>query len=134
MRAAVLLHHVQVSVPTGHEDLARRFYAGALGLVEVDKPAGLAHRSGCWFRALADDGRTVTAEVHVMVEEPFVPARRAHPAFLLGSVAEVEQRAAAISGGGFEVSWAERDTVEGLVRFHCRDGSGNRVEVVARTP
>lgn len=125
----MLLHHVQVSMPRGQEDLARRFYADALGLVEVDKPASLAGRGGCWFRALAADA-TVTAEVHLGVDDPFVPAKKAHPALLVASVAGLEQRGASIEQAGFEVSWAERETLEGFVRFHCRDGFGNRVEVL----
>ena len=124
------LHHVQVSMPRGQEDLARRFYGDALGLVEVDKPPSLAGRGGCWFRGFSADGHTVAAEIHLGVDDPFVPARKAHPALVLDCVAELEQRAASVAGAGFEVSWAERDTLEGFVRFHCRDGFGNRVEVL----
>ncbi len=69
-------------------------------------------------------------EVHLGVDEPFAPARKAHPAFLLASLVDLEERAEAIAAAGFEVSWAERETLEGFVRFHCRDGSGNRVEVL----
>ena len=39
---SVRLHHVQVACPRGGEDVARRFYAEALGMTEVDKPADLA--------------------------------------------------------------------------------------------
>ena len=119
-------------MPRGEEDLARRFYGDALGLREVDKPASLAGRGGC-CRAIADDGHTVTAEIHLGVDDPFVPAKKAHPAFLLGSLAELEQRAESIAAAGFEVSWAERESLEGFVRFHCRDGFGNRVEVLTPT-
>lgn len=45
-------------------------------------------------------------------------------------MAGLEQRGASIEQAGFEVSWAERETLEGFVRFHCRDGFGNRVEVL----
>lgn len=125
------LHHVQVSMPGGQEDLGRRFYRDALGLVEVDKPASLAGRGGCWFRSYAQDGQTVLAEVHLGVDDPFNPAAKAHPALLVDSVDELEQRAAVIAAAGFEVSWAERETLEGFARFHCRDAFGNRVEVLA---
>jgi catechol 2,3-dioxygenase-like lactoylglutathione lyase family enzyme len=97
------LHHVQVSCPRGGEDAARRFYAAGLGLAEVTKPPALAGRGGCWFRAYDDDG-LVVAEIHVGMEEPFVPARKAHPALLLDDVDE---------------------------RFHTTDPHGNRVEVLA---
>lgn len=127
----MLLHHVQVSMPRGAEDLARRFYSDALGLQEVDKPASLAGRGGCWFRSVAADGKTVEAEIHLGVDDPFDPAKKAHPALLVGSVAELEQRAASITAAGFDVSRAERHSLEGFERFHCRDGFGNRVEILA---
>lgn len=44
---------------------------------------------------------------------------------------KLEQLAGRIAGGGFELSWADRDTFDGYVRFHCRDAFGNRVEVLA---
>lgn len=72
------LHHIQVACPAGGEDAVRRFYGDGLGLTEVPKPSALAARGGCWFRGYDEDGRTV-AEIHVGVEEPFTPARKAHP-------------------------------------------------------
>ena len=116
------LHHVQVSCPAGGEDVARAFYGAALGLPEVAKPPVLAARGGCWFRG---DG----VEVHVGVEEPFAPARKAHPAFV---VDDLDAVAAALTAAGFEVDQRERDTFEGYRRFHTHDGAGNRVEVLER--
>jgi catechol 2,3-dioxygenase-like lactoylglutathione lyase family enzyme len=121
-------------MPHGQEDLGRRFYRDALGLVEVDKPPALAASGGCWFRSYAEDGQTVLAEVHLSGDSPFIPAAKAHPALLVATVAELEQRATTIADSGFEVSWAERETFEGFLRFHCRDGFGNRVEVLAPAP
>jgi len=123
------LHHVQLMMPTDGHGLARAFWVDAVGLTEVPKPAALAVRGGCWFRAFAPDG-SVTVEIHASPTEDFSPALRAHPALLLDSVDELEQLAGRIAGGGFEVSWADRDTFDGYVRFHCRDGFGNRVEVL----
>lgn len=123
------LHHVQVSMPRGAEEEARAFYRDALGLAEATKPAALAGRGGCWFRGV--DGGRVTVEIHLGVEEPFTPARKAHPALELGSVEELEQAAQRVQAHGFTVRWAERHTFEGYERFHCVDGFGNRVEVMA---
>lgn len=123
------LHHVQVSIPRGGEAEARRFYAGALGLTEVEKPGVLAQRGGAWFRAHDDAGR-VTAEIHLGVDEPFVPANKAHPAIVVADSAELEALAGDVEAGGFDLSWAERLTLDGFERFHCRDGFGNRVEVL----
>ncbi len=124
------LHHVQVSCPRGGEDAARRFWAEGLGLVEVEKPEALRARGGAWFRAYDATG-TVGAEVHVGVEDPFVPARKAHPALLLDSVAALEAAAARLEALGFEVDLTERYTFDGHERVHARDGHGNRVELLA---
>lgn len=122
------LHHVQVAIPRGEEDEARRFYGEALGLHEVAKPPSLAGRGGCWFRAF--DGDVITAEIHLGVDDPFLPAKKAHPGLLLDSRHELEATSERIADAGYELSWAERDTFEGYVRFHARDGFGNRVEVM----
>ena len=123
------LHHVQVSCPPGDEPEARRFYGDGLGLTEVDKPAALAGRGGAWFRSIADDG-TVTAEIHVGVEADFVPAGKAHPALVLASLVDFEACATRLQALGFAVDWSERTTFDGFERFHTRDGSGNRVEIL----
>ena len=120
------LHHVQVACPPGGEDAARRFYADALGLTEVDKPADLVARGGCWFRAYDGSG-AVTAELHVGVEEPFAPARKAHPAFVVDDLDAVATR---LREGGFEVDDGQRTTFPGHLRLHARDAHGNRVEVL----
>ena len=120
------LHHVQVACPPGGEDAARRFYADGLGLTEVEKPEALRGRGGVWFRAYDAEG-AVTAELHVGVEEPFAPARKAHPAFLVG---DLDAAADSVRAAGFEVDERERETFEGYLRFHAFDPHGNRVEVL----
>lgn len=124
------LHHVQVACPPGGEGVARRFYADGIGLTEVDKPADLAARGGAWFRAY-DDGGTVTAELHVGVEDPFTPARKAHPAFVVDDLDHLDVVATRLGRLGFEVDESQRDTFPGHVRLHAYDGHGNRVEVLA---
>jgi catechol 2,3-dioxygenase-like lactoylglutathione lyase family enzyme len=124
------LHHVQVACPPCGEGAARRFYGDGLGMSEVEKPEDLRARGGCWFRAYADSG-AVSAEIHVGVEDPFAPARKAHPALLLADVAELEATGARLAGLGFEVDWSQRDSFPGHVRFHTFDGHGNRVEILA---
>ncbi len=119
----MILHHVQVSCAPGAEDSQRRFYADGLGLPEVAKPAALAGRGGCWFR-----GEGV--EIHVGVESDFVPAAKAHPAFLLGDEAALVALATHLQELGFAVDWTERDTFEAMLRFHTRDGAGNRIEIM----
>jgi catechol 2,3-dioxygenase-like lactoylglutathione lyase family enzyme len=120
------LHHVQVACPAGGEDDARRFWGEGLGMTEVEKPADLRARGGAWFRAFDDTG-SVSAEVHVGVEDPFAPARKAHPALL---VEDVDTLATRLDALGFEVDDRQRDTFPGHVRWHCFDGHGNRVELL----
>jgi catechol 2,3-dioxygenase-like lactoylglutathione lyase family enzyme len=122
----IALHHVQVACPAGGEDVVRRFYGDGLGLTEVEKPEGLRGRGGVWFRSYDDHG-AVAAELHVGVEDPFVPARKAHPAFL---VDDVDAAAYRLRSAGFEVDERERETFEGYLRFHAADPHGNRVEVL----
>ena len=124
----IALHHVQVACPVGGEADARRFYGKGLGLTEVEKPVALAGRGGAWFRAYDARG-AVAAEVHVGVEDPFVPARKAHPAFV---VDDLDAVAASVVAAGFAVDETEWHTFAGYVRFHTHDGAGNRVEVLQR--
>ena len=112
------LHHVQVTCPAGGEEAVREFYGGLLGLAEVDKPPELEQRGGVWFRG---EGY----ELHVGVEEPFRPARKAHPAFL---VDDLDDLAARLARRGYTVTW---DTsFPGYRRFHAADPHGNRVEIL----
>ncbi|MGI8887551.1 MAG: VOC family protein [Nocardioidaceae bacterium] len=115
-----MLHHVQVSCPEGGEAEARRFYGELLGLVEVAKPPKLADRGGVWFRG---DGY----ELHVGVERPFSPARKAHPAFL---VEHLDKTAERLSSSGADVTWDSN--FPGYRRFHTHDPRGNRVELLDR--
>ncbi len=124
------LHHVQVACPRGGEDDARRFYVDALGLTEIDKPTELAGRGGAWFRSYDDAGRVGT-ELHVGVEEPFAPARKAHPALLLPSIEALEETLLRLERLGFAVDRSEWATFPGYRRVHTHDAHGNRVELLA---
>lgn len=88
------LHHVQLAIPPGGEDRCRAFWRDVLGMRELEKPPVLAARGGCWFRGGA-------LEVHLGVEDPFTPARKAHPGLL---VAGLEHVAAALEAAGHPVT------------------------------
>ena len=111
------IDHVQVAAPPGCEDEARAFYGGLLGLEELPKPAALAARGGCWFRAGAQ-------ELHVGVEEPFAPARKAHPGLIAEDLASLGER---LRDAGCEVAFD--DAIPGATRFHVTDPFGNRLEI-----
>ena len=110
------IDHVQVAIPRGGEDVARGFYRDMLGLPEQAKPADMAARGGCWFES-------ETVKVHVGVEEPFAPARKAHIAFKVTDVAALAAKARA---AGLEV--AEDTEIEGVERVFIYDPFGNRLE------
>jgi catechol 2,3-dioxygenase-like lactoylglutathione lyase family enzyme len=111
------IDHVQVAAPRGCESEARAFYVGLLGLEELEKPAPLRSRGGCWFRAGAQ-------ELHVGVDEPFAPARKAHPGLVVADLAALAER---LRGRGIEVTPDE--TIPGVERAHVADPFGNRLEL-----
>jgi len=121
----VRLDHVQLAMPGGREEDARRFYVGALGLREVPKPPNLARRGGAWF----EGGEGV--RVHLGVEEDFRPARKAHPAFV---VRDLRRLAADLRARGFET--VADEPLEGFDRLYTSDPFGNRIELMepARGP
>jgi hypothetical protein len=107
---------VQIACPAGSEGALQSFYGGLVGLPELPKPAVLAARGGVWFRVGAH-------ELHCGVEEPFVPARKAHPAI---AVTDVDALATSLRAAGHELTWD--DNLPGVRRFHTYDPVGNRVE------
>jgi catechol 2,3-dioxygenase-like lactoylglutathione lyase family enzyme len=110
------IDHVQVAAPRGCEAEARAFYGELLGLQELPKPEPLAARGGCWFRAGEQ-------ELHVGVEDPFTPARKAHPGLV---VADLEALAAVLGARGIQVAYD--DAIPGARRFYTADPFGNRLE------
>jgi catechol 2,3-dioxygenase-like lactoylglutathione lyase family enzyme len=114
--ALLPLHHVQLAIPPGGEDRCRGFWAAVLGMRELEKPPVLAARGGCWFRGGA-------LEVHLGVEEPFQPARKAHPGLLVDGLPAL---AARLEEAGYEVTWD--DDFPGHRRFYSADPFGNRLE------
>ncbi len=112
------LDHVQLAMPKGQEALARSFYGGLLGLKEIAKPAELVARGGVWY--VCGD-----LQLHLGVEDPFTPARKAHPGL---RIAGYEAFTTALSRAGVVV---KADTsVPGLRRCFVDDPFGNRVELV----
>jgi catechol 2,3-dioxygenase-like lactoylglutathione lyase family enzyme len=112
------LDHVEIAIPRGEEALARLFYGGVLGLQEVRKPRELARRGGIW---LLGPG----VAVHLGVEEPFRPARKAHPAFV---VADLAHARACLAAHGLPTD----EDASGLPiqRCYLSDPFGNRIELV----
>ena len=115
------LDHVQLAMPEGGEEDARRFYRDLLGLAEVPKPRNLAARGGCWFEC-------GTARVHLGVEKEFRPARKAHPALLVQGLAVLLVR---LGTAGLRI--VSDEPLAGYERVYVSDPFGNRIELMEKT-
>lgn len=118
MGNVVGLDHLQFAMPRGREAEARAFYGDLLGLAELRKPPNLAVRGGVWF-ALGNQ------QFHLGVEEDFRPARKAHPAFLVGDLPALREK---LERAGYEPY--EDEPLEGYRRFYVADPFGNRLEML----
>jgi len=116
------LDHVQIAAPAGCEVEARRFFGDVLGLAELEKPEALRSRGGAWFE-LGGGG-----QLHVGVEKPFAPARKAHPGLRM-TAAELDELARRLEAVGRRVEWD--DSLPGVRRFYTADPWGNRLELLA---
>jgi catechol 2,3-dioxygenase-like lactoylglutathione lyase family enzyme len=107
---------MQLAMPPGEEHAARAFFAGVLGMTEVEKPPVLAARGGAWFRA-------GVLELHLGVEADFRPARKGHPGILVSDLDEVVRR---LRAAGQDVTWD--GDFPGFRRVYAHDPFGNRLE------
>jgi catechol 2,3-dioxygenase-like lactoylglutathione lyase family enzyme len=112
------IDHIQLAMPEGQEEAARRFYGGLLGLSEVEKPENLKKRGCCWFEK---DG----IKVHLGVEKAFRPSLKAHPAFLVEDLAAFVAR---LEQAG--VAARSDEPLSGYTRVYVDDPFGNRIELM----
>ena len=106
-------------MPKDGEPAARIFYAGQLGLRELQKPEGVDLRRGVWF----DAGGLA---LHLSVEEQRVEAdTQRHFGFGCGNVEGLKTR---LEAAGVEI---EDGPPVPWKRFFIRDPFGNRIEIHA---
>ena len=110
------LHHVQLAMPAGGEELARRFYTGVLGIPEVPKPFPQNTRGGAWFE-------TDEIRIHLGIEQDFRPARKAHPAILVSDLKSLMKRLHAA-----DILVIEGEPLEGYQHIYVSDPFDNRIE------
>jgi catechol 2,3-dioxygenase-like lactoylglutathione lyase family enzyme len=120
--SVVGLDHVQLAAPPGCEPEARRFFGDLLALTEVQKPPALTPRGGVWFSLGG------AQQLHIGVEEPFSPSRKAHPALRVAP-GQLDALADRLSAAGAKVIWD--DALPSDRRFYCEDPWGNRLELLA---
>lgn len=112
------IDHVQLPIPPGGEDEARRFYGDVLGLREVPKPEDMRARGGLWFQA-------GPVQLHLGVEPGMRASAKAHPALI---VRELAPWVRALQAAGCE--WTAAQDMPGVARGHTRDPFGNRIELM----
>ncbi len=110
------LDHVQLAIPPGGEDLARKFFVDLLGFAEIEKPANLKAKGGAWFACGAH-------QLHVGIASPFEPATKAHPAILVKNLPAYRSY---LESRGLRPR--DEDPLPGAVRFYLDDPFGNRIE------
>ena len=112
------LDHVQLAIPRGGEDEARRFYVDLLGMTEVAKPEGLRKQGGAWFTS-------GSVSLHLRVEEDFRAAKKAHPALRCTNYADLTRL---LREAGVTV--VDDLRIPEFRRCHIFDPFGNRIELV----
>ena len=110
------IDHIQIAMPAGGEDRGRDFYGRVRGLAELDKPENLRKRGGVWFSLGA-------RQFHLGAVKEFVPAMKAHPAFL---VEDVEQIRRVLEANGYLA--ISDEPLQGYDRIYALDPFGNRLE------
>ena len=118
--SVVGIDHIQLAMPAGQEDAARRFYAGLLGLSEVAKPAHLVARGGAWFENL-------NVRIHLGVDPDFRPAKKAHPGLVVSNLNALVDR---LRTAGYPA--ADGDAREEYEHAYVEDPFGNRLELIQR--
>lgn len=111
------IDHVQICIPKGTEDEARKFYSGLLGMEEIEKPEELKPSGGVWFKS-------GNIELHLGVEENTVKTK-SHPAFEVENIDEVKKF---LIENGIKIK--EEIQIPDRKRFSFYDPFGNRIELL----
>lgn len=112
------LHHVQICIPTGKEEIAKKFYIETLGFAEIEKPEALKKNGGFWLKA-------ANIELHIGTEDSIVPGKR-HPAFEINNLNEVKTYLKKQ-----HITIQEETPIEGFQRFSFYDPFSNRIEFLS---
>lgn len=112
------IDHIQLAAPKGCEEKARAFFHGIFGLSEIEKPEQLKKRGGVWFQF-------GTSQIHIGVEEPFFPAKKAHPAFAVENFEELKKH---LNAQG--INYIVDTNLPGVNRIYVNDPFGNRIELL----
>ncbi|MFC0477594.1 VOC family protein [Robertmurraya beringensis] len=115
----IKIDHIQLAAPAGSEDQARHFFSTILGLTEIEKPAALKKRGGVWFQLGAQQ------QLHIGIEDPFSPAKKAHPAFVVHNLNSLKDHLQT-----HHVPYKEDTLIPNVDRIYIEDPFGNRIEII----
>lgn len=135
------LDHVQLIIPKGSEEKARKFYGELLGLEEIEKPESLKASGGVWFKfaggelhlgavrdhpystSMVYELRGEKIEGGLKVEPGFGLTKKEHPGFEIENFDEVKKF---LKENGV---WLKEEVpIPGRKRFSFFDPFGNRIE------
>ena|SRR5579859_3893613 len=111
------LNHVQISIPPGQEEQARKFYKNILGLEEIDKPTQLKQNGGLWFNI-------ANIQLHLGIEENQNRSKR-HPAFEVENIDRIKEY---LINNGIKIR--EEIQIPNMKRFSFFDPFDNRIELM----
>jgi catechol 2,3-dioxygenase-like lactoylglutathione lyase family enzyme len=113
------LDHLQICIPAGTEEEARKFYTDILGFKEIMKPKELIPNGGLWYQV-------TNIELHLGTENGHSKSKR-HPAF---EVADILMARQYLEGMGIAIK--NEIPIPGQLRFSFKDPFGNRIEFLQK--
>jgi catechol 2,3-dioxygenase-like lactoylglutathione lyase family enzyme len=113
------LNHVQICIPVGKENEARKFYSDIIGLIEIPKPKELMQNGGLWY-LIAD------IQFHIGTENEINKSKR-HPAFEIENLTEARE---ILEKNNIKIK--EEIQIPGQERFSFFDPFGNRIELLMK--
>jgi catechol 2,3-dioxygenase-like lactoylglutathione lyase family enzyme len=115
------VQHAQITIPTGAEFEARKFYCDFLGLKEIPKPEALQTRGGFWLE-------TGGIQIHIGTEDDFDRTKtKAHLAYEVENLSVWRER---LESNGAKIK--ESIPIPHYSRFEFRDPFGNRIEFLEK--
>ncbi len=115
----VRLNHVNVTVPAGLEEAAKKFYGELLGLKQIEKPDGPRKYIGAWYQ-LGE------SQLHLSVEDK--PGNYESDRHVCYSVADINGALNTLRSAGIDII-SEEQLTNGGSRFFVRDPAGNFIEI-----
>lgn len=112
------IDHVQLAAPKGSEPIAKQFFGEVLGFKEIEKPEALKKKGGVWFEF-------GNYQIHIGIEEPFAPAKKAHPAFQIENLESLKEHLT-----NKEINYIVDYDLPGANRIYVHDPFGNRIEIL----